>query len=291
MKLGRSGKLVLLGVVVLAVEIVMGYLIVSFFIRQQENSISNGQRQTVHVIKTNIDLLLQTIAGGMLRNGALFRINGKYLTPSRYAEYLQRDSNLLNNVIQSQRWIPRITQSERSQFIDFYGGFYDNEFDIRKIVFVPNTSEFVISPISNKTEYYPFALAEPPFTATVMGGDFSEFSGFNDPLLLSPVTRTNRTAIAIANNDRNFGLLLYSTVRSDVPPVINLSVPFPPVNDTSVVIGLVSVLLVPQILVRKAADLAGVGLEHYQLLILIEPPLQLKVLFMVKVPLYPLIQS
>lgn len=264
---GIYTKLFIFGLLILAVEIVTGYMIVSFFIEKQQDSINQGQQQTVRIIKTNTDLLLQTIAGLMLRNGAIFRINGKYVSPDRYAQYLQRDSNLLNNVILSQRWIPRISQAERSEFTSYYADFYDAEFDIRKIVFVPSTGEFIITPIGNKTEYYPFALAEPPFTATVMGGDFSEFSGFNDPLLLAPITRTNRTSIAIANNDRNFGILLYSTVRSDVSPVINLSLPFPPVNDTSAIIGLVSIVLVPQILVNKAAELAGIDQSDYQLLI------------------------
>ena len=272
MKHGQGTRLLLFGLTVIILEIVIGYLIVSFFVREQRISISNGQTQTVSVIKSNTELLLQTIAGIMLRNGAIFRINGKYLDPDTYSQYLQRDSNLLKDVVQSQRWIPRISLAEKSEFISYYGNFYD-DFDIRRIVFVPNTGEFIITPLGNKTEYYPFALAEPPFTATVMGGDFSEFSGFNDPLLLSPITRTNRTAVAIDNNDRNFGILLYSTVRTDVLKVINLSQPLPPINNTESIIGLVSVLLIPQVLVAKAADLAGVDQRDYQLLIL-DPTVQ-----------------
>lgn len=236
---------------IVIVECIIGYFLITSFFNDEEHNVKNGQIRASDNIADNIKLTVDQLTESILRDGALFQLEGKLVSPEYYETSLQYNNSVLRNAIFSHRWIPQITNSERVDFENFYRPYYDSNFTIRNIMFNATTQSFNITAIQNKTIYYPFALSVPPFTITLMGGDFSISRLFMDrvftPFL---ITVTGRVALQIENSNRDFGMFAYHTVRTDE------------------VLGVVSIGFRPSNLVRKSIELLDITERDYDLIIL-----------------------
>lgn len=270
MKLVHKAAIIILPMV--TIEIIIGYLIISSFKSAEQDHVDNEVSRTMDIIVADIDQIRDTITNSMLRDGAIFQLQGKLMSPANYRTYLQIDNDVLRDIIHSQGWIPRITPEERIAYETFYRPYYDANFTIRNITFVPNAppgQNFIIAPIDNKTAYYPFTLSEPPFTLTLMGGDFTEGRGAANFLAAirssNLITASGRIRLALPNAERDYGTNVYHTVRANTNTSTNSSTDQDP--DQSV-IGQVVILLRHSVLVNEATNFLGIERSRYMLRII-----------------------
>lgn len=268
-------KVIVIGIVLVTIEVIAGYFIINSFMQKENDDVQKGLEKTVNNIIQDFQLIQESIKNNIYRDAALFRLQGKLVSPEDYAIYLQENSGILHNIIHSHRWIPRITSSERSEFEQFYRHYYDANFTIRHIRFNPTVQTFDIRPIANKTEYYPFALSEPPFTLTLMGGDFS--SPTFQSALTAPerITRTGRIPLQIPNNDIDYGTQIYHTVRTDVPAIVDTMENNPPLVNHSVIVGQIAIMTRLSVLIARAGKFLGIDRTLYDLTIFDSDDLEL----------------
>lgn len=256
---------------VLGAEILAGYFIINTFIEKEHDNVNKGVSDTVDKIVSDFAILTKTIVNTMFRDAAVFRLNGKLLSPSNYSIYLQNPNDILATVIHSQRWLPRITAAEREDYERYYRQFYDPKFQIRKIQFNPTDRTFEITPVPNSSEYYPFTLSEPPFTLTLMGGDFlnsPNSAPFQAALIARElITRSSRISLSIPNNDIEFGIQIYHTIRTDVPASPDPDSAVPPLGDPDTILGQIAIMIRPNVMTTKAAEFLGIQRNSYDLAI------------------------
>lgn len=256
---------------ILVVEIIVGYFIVDQFYQRELDAVHAGQTRTLTSINADVAVTSQAINNHVLRNAAIFRLNGKFITPDDYRIYTQLNSSFLADIIHSKRWIPRITLDEVPAYSAFYRPYYDANFTVRDITFDPETRTFTVKPATNRSEYYSFALSDPPFTLTLMGGDVLQ--GRNSAVFVetlnssSLISATSRITLSIPNNNIDYGVFLYHDVRTDLPVTPALDFIVPPLPNNSVILGQVAVLIQPSIMVKNAMNLLGIPSTDYDLTI------------------------
>jgi len=198
---------------IIAVEITVTVIVYNEFLDQERSDKKDLLDRTNTTLFDNINTNSKNFVHDLSKKAGTFRQIKRYLTPNEFRDIIRNDLSIIN--VQSQRWIPYINDTVRTEFEDFYNDIYGN-FTIRDINFEDGV--FNIADAPTRPFYYPFALSEPPFTLAPMGGDFYTNSQAFLTILNAPTqpSFSTRLRLARANSATDYGIYLQYFVKCAV---------------------------------------------------------------------------
>jgi hypothetical protein len=181
---------------------------------QENNDINNFIMDQSNKIISEYDIIISGTEHLISRNDKIFQVNGKKVKLHDFELYVDFDTLPSSVNIRYQRWFPRITYDERSDF-EAFGHMYIRE--NYTILDYTQIFPFLVFEIAaNRSEYFPFALSVPdvPFS---LGGDIMTVTPeltFDIELAISSnkSTAVRRTRLFELNSKVNHAIRVVSPV-------------------------------------------------------------------------------
>lgn len=173
----------------------------------------------------------------------LLKIFGKLPSPELFTNFIQRDPNIV-----SYRWIPLIFDRERTAYETYGRVYYDTNFTIRDITLVGG--KFIVNGSPPRPYYYPLTISIPPFTLTVMGGDFLGSSSINSTfakaLAYNGTIAGERVILVTEDTLSNYGMYISKVVHN---------------NTYDDILGVLQTVVVPGTVMRNIATTLRVNTD------------------------------
>ncbi len=231
------------------------YVLYSQLYNQDDITVKNQISKDVSQISNNYILVYDTLAYSLKRTGNYFQTQpGVFLTPYQFNTLLAFNTSVLFDALPAQRWLPHINRAQRASYEAFYRQYYDANFSIRTIHFVGAVAVF--EPIPVKDNYYPLTLQYPPFTLTVMGGDFLDPTSIAYARFVMGLNITNIGAgspIHVVTRPANDNAIYLSYVVHE--------------NSSDYIVGVAQALFVPSVVVSVAMRINNLARSSYSVYI------------------------